>query len=111
MSLWEAGPAALCTRVLTHSDTILPIHTYTHSSLASPWGGPTYSICLGLVGYGGCEYVNNRVQTPLRGGGGDRRQSLLPRLPGKIFLYLTVTEGEPRSGKSGDTLGHRILVA
>lgn len=28
-----------------------------------------------------------------------------------IFLYLTATEGEPRSGNEGGTLGHKRLVA
>lgn len=41
------------------------------------------------------------------------RRQTLPRLPGEIFLslYLTVTEGQPRSGGGGNTLGHRMLVA
>lgn len=34
-----------------------------------------------------------------------------PKTPrGDLPLYLTVTEGEPRSG-GGGTLGHRMLVA
>lgn len=32
-------------------------HTYTHSLFGLlPWGRAACSICLGLVGYSGCEY-------------------------------------------------------
>lgn len=57
MSLWlEPDPAPQCIRVLTRADTP-HTHTYTHSlSGFLPWGRATCSICLGLVGYSGCEY-------------------------------------------------------
>lgn len=101
MSLAESRTAPQYIRVLTRSDTHLPHTQHTHTLIASlvfPREGPLVVFALVCWGTVDVNTVNSLCYVEEAGTGG---RTPLPSLPGQIFLYLTVTEGEPRSGNGG----------
>lgn len=102
MSLWlEPELAPPCIRVLTRADTP-DTHTYTHS-LSGPSLEEGPPVVFALVWWGTVD-VNtvNSLRSDSSAWRGWVQEADPPKTPrGDLPLYLTVTEGEPRSGDGG----------